>query len=48
MALLQKSSEDEGEKQLKLLQVIGFDELTHVIDWMFEYLKTVLNININT
>jgi hypothetical protein len=48
MALLQKSSEDESDKQLKLLQVIGFDELTHAVDWMFEYLKAMLNININT
>lgn len=48
MAILQKSSEDQSEKQLKLLQAIRFDELTHVVDWMFEHLKTMLNINDNT
>jgi hypothetical protein len=48
MTILQKSSEDQGEKQLKLLQAIRFDELTHVVDWMFDHLKGMLNINTNT
>lgn len=29
---------------MKLLQVIGFDELTNVVDWMFDHLKQILNI----
>lgn len=28
-----------------MLQVVGFDELTHVVDWMFEHLKVILNIS---